>query len=402
MNTEEKTFPRQLLMQPAIERFNYFKEKIIDHARLHEIDEKIMHAICYPSGASLIIVYGPTGVGKTTLREKIEAKLLQQERKAMEEDPGYMPVAGMHLIAESGSFSWKEYFIRAMAALNEPLIDRKANFETRTIYQGREVIRSSNPSAPTLRRAMESCFKHRRTKVFIIDEAQHLKNIASGRRLLNQMDTIKSLAETTNTMYVLIGTYELLDLTNLSAQLCKRSKEIHFSRYLNDDGVNSDAFASVLKTFQDHLPLAQTPDLSCFEDYLYRETFGCIGVLKNLLNEALSHALAKGAETITREMLEQCTLSTRDLVKMSQEISTGEDVLKKTDEQVNALDKFLLPVLKAKKKSKAKEQATSGTLEKKVAPKPEELASSTSSQKRNIGERDPKRDKVGVGKNAGQ
>ncbi len=216
------------------------------------------------------------------------------------------------------------------------------------------------------------------------------------------MDTIKSLAETTNTMYVLIGTYELLDLTNLSAQLCKRSKEIHFSRYLNDDGVNSDAFASVLKTFQDHLPLAQTPDLSCFEDYLYRETFGCIGVLKNLLNEALSHALAKGAETITREMLEQCTLSTRDLVKMSQEISTGEDVLKKTDEQVNALDKFLLPVLKAKKKSKAKEQATSGTLEKKVAPKPEELASSTSSQKRNIGERDPKRDKVGVGKNAGQ
>ncbi len=284
MNTEEKAFPRQLLMQPAIERFNYFKEKIIDHARLHEVDEKIMHAIRYPSGASLIIVYGPTGVGKTTLRKKIEEKLLQQELKAMEEDPGYMPVAGMHLIAESRSFSWKEYSIRAMTALNEPLIDRKADFETRKIYQGREVIKSSNPSEPTLRRAMESCFKHRRTKVFIIDEAQHLKNIGSGRKLLNQMDTIKSLAETTNTIYVLIGTYELLDLTNLSAQLCRRSTEIHFSRYLNDGGTDSDAFASALKTFQQHLPLVQTPDLSCFEDYLYRETFGCIGMLKGLLN----------------------------------------------------------------------------------------------------------------------
>ena len=59
-----------------------------------------------------------------------------------------------------------------------------------------------------------------------MDEAQHLKKFASGRRLLDQMDILKSLASLTDTIHVLIGTYELLGLADLSAQLNRRSREI--------------------------------------------------------------------------------------------------------------------------------------------------------------------------------
>ena len=80
--------------------------------------------------------------------------------------------------------------------------------------------------------------------------------------------------------YILFGTYELLELTGLSAQLCRRSTYIHFSRYSNHGEADQIAFASMLESFQRHLPLAQPPDLLNYEDYLYEKTFGCIGVLK--------------------------------------------------------------------------------------------------------------------------
>ena len=49
----------------------------------------------------------------------------------------------------------------------------------------------SRAAAPDLRRAVEYCVRHRRPAAILVDEAQHLKKIASGRRLLDQLDTIK-------------------------------------------------------------------------------------------------------------------------------------------------------------------------------------------------------------------
>src|SRR5215472_17446705 len=108
-----------------------------------------------------------------------------------------------------------------------------------------------------------------------------------------------------------------------------------------------DAFASMLETFQQYLPVAQPPDLLGLEGYLYDKTFGCIGVLKTLLNNALSMALRSDAETITETMLKESALPTRDLLQMSREIADGERVLRETDEQVVELRTFLNTVPKS-------------------------------------------------------
>jgi type II secretory ATPase GspE/PulE/Tfp pilus assembly ATPase PilB-like protein len=104
MENEKKTFPHELLQQSKEERYMYFKNKVIGHDRLMEVDEEILHAIRYPTSISLILVYGPTGVGKSTLRMRIVRKLLELERDAMVEDPGYLPVAWMDAIASSRSY----------------------------------------------------------------------------------------------------------------------------------------------------------------------------------------------------------------------------------------------------------------------------------------------------------
>jgi hypothetical protein len=61
-----------------------------------------------------------------------------------------------------------------------------------------------------------------------VDEAQHLARISSGRRLSDQLDVIKSIANRTQTVHVLFGTYELMAFRNLSAQLSRRSMDLHF------------------------------------------------------------------------------------------------------------------------------------------------------------------------------
>ena len=70
-------FPRALLEQPISARLRYFETKVVAHEQLKQVHADLLHAIRHPAGASLIFVFGPTGVGKTTLRQRIERQLIE-------------------------------------------------------------------------------------------------------------------------------------------------------------------------------------------------------------------------------------------------------------------------------------------------------------------------------------
>jgi hypothetical protein len=82
------------------------------------------------------------------------------------------------------------------------------------------------------------------------------------------MDVVKALAGIPETKVVLIGTYELLNLLNLSGQLSRRGIEIHFMRYGTSDE-DIKAFQSILWEFQRHLPLMIEPNLVRHWEYYY-------------------------------------------------------------------------------------------------------------------------------------
>ena len=321
-------FPRELLAQPAAARLTYFAGKVVAHPRLKAAHQAVLRAIQQPAGASLILLVGPTGVGKTTLRRRVEQQLIAEALPELAQDPGRLPVVGVEAVAaESGQFNWKDYYTRALLALDEPLIAHKLDPQcaARRTSAGPPV--GGRAAAPELRRALEQALRHRRPAAVIVDEAQHLTKLASGRRLLDQMDTLKSLAALTGTVHVLIGTYELLGLAHLSAQLSRRSVEIHFGRYRAEQAEDVLAFKSVLLTLQRQLPLAAEPDLVGRADYLYEHSVGCVGVLKQWLHRALAAALEEGQATLSARQLERHAAPGRKLLSLARELQEGEGAL---------------------------------------------------------------------------
>jgi hypothetical protein len=336
-------FARALLRQPSAARMAYFRSFTMAHPRLKEADAALRQAIEDPAGLSLIFVYGPTGVGKTTLRLRIEKYVSQSLLSALLEDPGRIPVVSVEAVADATQFSWKDYYRRALVAMEEPLIDRKISYRVRSVFRDGSGRFTFAPHAVGLemRYALESALLHRRPAAFFIDEAQHLTKIRSGRKLQDQLDSIKSLANLTRTLHVLVGTYELLPFRNLSAQLSRRSVDIHFRRYRADRREDYIAFQSVLFTFQRHLPLTGETDLLKHFDFCYERSVGCVGVLKDWITRALAVALAEDCPVITRKLLEQTAWSVCQCRRMASEALEGEADLTENEVECGRLRKLL-------------------------------------------------------------
>lgn len=316
-------FPRELLARSVEERLASFRAYTVAHPLLAEAKEKLMAAISESEPNSLVFVFGPTGVGKTTLRLKVEQVITNTLRSELERDRGRLPVVGVEAIApESGRFCWSDHFKRLLLAMNEPLMDCKRDPET--LYARRDFKFASKSVAAEFRHAVEQVLRSRRPAAVMIDEAQHLAKMASGRRLLDQLDVVKSIANQTRTVHVLFGTYDLLSFRNLNGQLSRRSLDVHFPRYRAESSSDRQVFINVLGSFACHIPLPEAPDLGSEWEFLYERSLGCVGILKQWLTRALHSVLRRGGNTIARKDLEAQALSVQQCEKILSETAEGE------------------------------------------------------------------------------
>ncbi len=331
---KKRRFPKQLLKEPPHVRLQYFLDLTVVHPRLDEAHQTLMRVIRRPFSDTLVFVSGPAGVGKTTLFRKVLTELVAAVLPDLEMDRGRIPVVGLEApSSESGVFNWKDFYKRLLYALDEPLVQHKINTDP-TNRKGLSTLPAGHNAVTTeLRLAVEQTLRYRRTPHMLIDEAQHFSRIATGRRLQDQLDTLKSLSNMTGTLIVLFGSYELHHFRNLSGQLSRRSVDVHFPRY--DIRVEDDveAFRNLLFTFQGGLPLEEEPDLDARWYYFYERSIGCVGVLKDWLRRAYEDALKDGGKRLTVDQIERNELSTSQLDKMLDEALEGELNLKDTEEK---------------------------------------------------------------------
>src|SRR5260370_10130102 len=129
-----ESFPSELLAQPVEARLEYFEQRcLISHPRLQEALETIIQAVTPPGeGAStrrpgtMVLVIGPSRVGKTTLIHMLEEHLLARCKELLVSDPSFIPFASI-LVTGPGTnrFDWAEYYRAVLRALHDPFVDGK-------------------------------------------------------------------------------------------------------------------------------------------------------------------------------------------------------------------------------------------------------------------------------------
>lgn len=326
MQTADK-FPDYLLEKSNTDRRKYFISYTVQHPKLTDVFASLQNAVRESSSGNIVFITGPTGSGKTTLRLRTEQSIKKEMLPELQLDPGRLPIIGITAISsETGNFNWKDFFRRLLHEMDEPGLDKKyiptnsrGHIDTGPRAMGLE-----------LRFATEKLLAYRRPAAVFIDDAQHIAKLSTGRRLQDQLDCIKSLADVTGIPIVMFGTYELLAFRNLSAQLSRRSIDIHLQRYYADIPVDVRSFKSTLWAFQRHLPLREEPDLLSMWDFFYERSIGCVGVLKEWLTKALAQALRDKEQLLKLQHVESTPLSISQCEKMLAEAMEGEGKLKET------------------------------------------------------------------------
>src|SRR5260221_7790156 len=290
--------PARQLSVEAAARLKRFKEYAIFHPLLQQVDRQLTRAIEEPAGFAYVLLHGPTGVGKTTMIRQIEQRNLAAQTSSVSfpallshlGQPLSLPLLFMETRPPDGpAFNRADYYRTALKQLGVHTYERRTiiDIDAENTWEQKKGrgggVRGKAAQfndAPELRHALEDAIARRGVRAVILDEAQHLLKVSSGTRLIDQLDWLKSMTNTTGVLHVLTGTYELLALRNLNGQAARRGLEIHFPRYQFQYEPDQRAFQRTLLTLLQQIPLkVEIKPLIDQWSYFYERCIGCIGVL---------------------------------------------------------------------------------------------------------------------------
>jgi energy-coupling factor transporter ATP-binding protein EcfA2 len=330
-----------------------FKAYAVNHALLQDVDRRLMHAIAEPAGFAHVLVYGPSGVGKSTMLQQLHrrtAALLPHPAESRtpaargSATPLHIssshPLLMLEAVPPDGmTFNRATYYRAALTQLGEAYykqwslvdINVEQTWETKTRSKSTGRVAQFN-DAPELRQALEDALIRRGVRAVVIDEAQHLMQVASGAKLLDQLDWIKSMTNMTGVVHVLVGTYDLLNFRNLSGQAARRGYDIHFPRYQFQHDADRKAFQGVLLQLLHHQPLqADVQALLNHWYYFYERSIGCVGVLKDWLVRAVAAALHEDDRHLSLARLQAHALSNAQCESMAADAHAAEQKLHYTE-----------------------------------------------------------------------
>lgn len=308
-------FPIELLDASNAMKIKYFKDYTVHHKNLNEAIEETMMYIRSLVDERIILICGPSGVGKQELTKGIKQKITEMEENNPNTTSGYIPVVEVEAIAPvEGSFDFPSLWKSALEKMSEPMMDDKISYVEVVGYdsKGNRIILSTVKKAD-YEQVLINTLKYRHAKVMIINEAHHMLMVATSKKANWSVNVLKSLASC-RTPIVLVGTYELLKYLELESeyidQSIRRTKIVNFPRYYHSkEGLSY--FGTAAKDLILHMPLKEIDPNIISEnlEYLFEYSLGRIGALKIWLMDAFSYALEHQAKLLTKKHLEAMRIS---------------------------------------------------------------------------------------------
>lgn len=294
------------------------RDQVLWHPKFTEVSEALFTHMTLGAPGRMLVVTGPTGVGKTTLLEHFTRKLHEHSTQSDRGEQG-VPIIVQAIPGERKLFDWKDFYLDLLAQLKEPAIKKKTNLEERLaeLRSGRAIRYSSSISTREAGKLVARSLRHRRPAAVVVDEAQHLRGTQSQRE--SNLDVLKGLANEKSTSLVMFGTYALREFIYGSGQISRRIKVIDFGRY-TESKTDYEHFAKAFISIRVGLELPIDERMDNEVSYLYNHSLGCIGILFDWVERATIAAIQLNASLVQMKHFELERHSNVQLEKMSREI----------------------------------------------------------------------------------
>lgn len=308
-------FSEELLKASNEKKKEHFRHSVVQHKNLDEAIEETLRYIRSLVDERIILVCGPSGVGKQELISSVKQKIIEIEENNPNKITGCIPVVEVEAIAPvEGSFNFPSLWISALEEMSEPMMEQKVSYVEVEGYDKKgNRITMSKVKKVDYEQVLINTLKYRHVKVMIINEAHHMLMVATAKKANWSVNVLKSLASC-KIPIVLVGTYELLKYLELESeyidQSIRRTKTVNFPRYYQDkDGLRY--FGTAAKNLILNMPFEEIDPNIISENlkYLFEYSLGRIGALKIWLMDAYSYALDHQAKLLTREHLEVTRIS---------------------------------------------------------------------------------------------
>lgn len=299
-------------------------DEVISHSRFRDAYHRLAEAVQYEPEDSIVAVVGPTGAGKTALA-RFAAAEIDSHYKSIGPEKGQVPTIVLEAESpESHRFQMRPLYMDWLAALNEPLLAQKTDLDMHLQYlrDNGVPLRVADPAQQPLgllRKLVIRGLAARNNVVTFIDEAQHFAKVsASG--LVHQMDLLKSITnQTTRTRLVLLGTGEMLELLDQSAQLSRRVVVVELEPYRASIS-DLIEFGKGISGLLEKGPVPHQINLKREIAYLRAESKGLFGVAANWVRRGWARALSRGDSHLTIDHLKSVPFNSRTLERIQGEI----------------------------------------------------------------------------------
>ena len=177
-----------------------------------------------------------------------------------------------------------------------------------------------------MRNAVEYALALLQVKVVFVDEAQHLLAPDLVRKPTAQLDWLKTWANRTNVLHVLVGNFDLYEYCHLSGQVVRRMRDQYFPRYHLDNQKECEEFVGALKSLLLAVPLnVDVPELLSRWRWFGEWSVGCVGVLGDWIVDTVDTLWREGETVLTIEALTKHALQPDQRARLEMEARTGEN-----------------------------------------------------------------------------